>query len=114
MSVIEYCFIRSRQVAIKRDDLLSNSYPGNKWRKLHSVLLELESSTSKYAELVGFGGSQGNMMLALAKLAHNFNLEFHYYTHSSTSQLSRVGGNFAVCLCFCCCWSNGRKLSLLA
>jgi 1-aminocyclopropane-1-carboxylate deaminase/D-cysteine desulfhydrase-like pyridoxal-dependent ACC family enzyme len=59
------------------------------------VLLDLASS-SKYSQLVSYGGSQGNMMLALAHLAKEHNLQFRYYTHRNASNDANEG-NLSVC-----------------
>jgi len=69
-------FLRGRNFYVKRDDLISDYYPGNKYRKLYSLI---ETDSLKYKNIISYGGSQSNAMLAIAHLAHKKNWNFTYY-----------------------------------
>jgi 1-aminocyclopropane-1-carboxylate deaminase/D-cysteine desulfhydrase-like pyridoxal-dependent ACC family enzyme len=94
-SAISKLPIQNRVVWVKRDDLQNNFYPGNKFRKLHSVLKKLNSNSTSYSRVVSFGGCQSNMMLAVATMAHQYRLKFDYYTpYISPSSRSNFGNMF--------------------
>ena len=60
---------------IKRDDLISSCYSGNKIRKLHALF-----DRDKPRHLVSFGGYQSNAMLSMACFAKERNIGFTYIT----------------------------------
>lgn len=64
--------LRADEIWIKRDDLLSNIYGGNKIRKLEFILADARSRGTK--TLITVGGLGSNHALALA--AHSKNLGF--------------------------------------
>jgi 1-aminocyclopropane-1-carboxylate deaminase/D-cysteine desulfhydrase-like pyridoxal-dependent ACC family enzyme len=64
--------LRADEIWIKRDDLLSNIYGGNKIRKLEFILADARSRGAK--TLITVGGLGSNHTLALA--AHSKNLGF--------------------------------------
>ena len=66
---------------MKRDDLLcvpDVGLSGNKARKFWG-LWESEISSSSCDEIVSYGGSQSNAMVAIAAIAHAKNIRFVYY-----------------------------------
>eukprot|EP00741_Cyanophora_paradoxa_P015802 tig00020904_g15255.t1 len=83
--------LRGRKLYVKRDDLLSQKYPGNKLRKLQSTI---QSSVRR--PIVSFGGNQSNAMLAIAALAHDCGVPFTYHTQTLPKWLkSNPIGNLA-------------------
>lgn len=89
-------FLRGRNFYVKRDDLISDYYPGNKYRKLYSLI---ETDSLKYKNIISYGGSQSNAMLAIAYLAHKKNWNFTYYLKTLPKWLKENPiGNFKVAL----------------
>jgi len=112
-----------RTVLIKRDDILSDKYPGtnvvclslcsrprltplalavgNKLRKLFSFIKDAqldtnpsENRSSSRRKLITWGGNQSNSMLACAHLANDMKLDFHYITTPlSTKAKQDTAGN---------------------
>ncbi len=70
---------------VKRDDLLSKVYPGNKARKLASYL---EKPREFYLgrHLVSIGGTQSNAMVAIAAMANRLLIPFTYFSYSSSER----------------------------
>ena len=79
-------FFEGSNFYVKRDDLISNYYPGNKYRKLFS-LIHTESSTFK--NIISYGGSQSNAMIAIAYLAREKDWNFTYYLKTLPSWLKK-------------------------
>lgn len=77
MDVIEH---NKKLIYIKRDDLLSTHYPGNKYRKLYYYIHQLRTHPQRWRAVVSYGGNQSNLMLAAAHLAREFNAQFTYFT----------------------------------
>lgn len=67
-------------IYIKRDDLLSSYYPGNKYRKLCYFIEQLRANPTRWNHVVSYGGNQSNLMLAAAHLAREFQCQFTYFT----------------------------------
>ena len=89
-------FLRGKNFYIKRDDLISDYYPGNKYRKLYSLI---EEDCFKYKNIISYGGSQSNAMLAIAHLAHKKNWKFTYYLKTLPKWLKEnPAGNFKMAL----------------
>ena len=89
-------FLRGRNFYIKRDDLISDYYPGNKYRKLYSLI---EEDSLKYKNIISYGGSQSNAMLAIAHLAHKKGWDFTYYLKMLPKWLKdNPVGNFKMAL----------------
>jgi len=89
-------FFRGRDFYIKRDDLISDFYPGNKYRKLYSLI---NTDSSKYKNIISYGGAQSNAMLAIAHLANKKNWKFTYYLKTLPIWLKeKPVGNFKMSL----------------
>lgn len=89
-------FFRGRNFYVKRDDLISDYYPGNKYRKLYSLI---ETDSVKYKNIISYGGSQSNAMLAIAHLAHKKSWNFTYYLKTLPKWLKENPiGNFKTAL----------------
>ena len=83
----------SQNFKIKRDDLLSNEFDGNKARKFYA-LFGLDFSV--YDTIVSFGGAQSNAMYSLSAFAKIKNLKFDYYAKQIPSHLRlNPSGNYA-------------------
>lgn len=85
------------------DDLLSEKYPGNKFRKLWCFIKLLDefkngqqNRLATVKKVVSAGGHQSNLMLAAAYLAKDLGVPFLYYTKSLTLSTlkKKPEGNF--------------------
>lgn len=85
--------LEGREFLIKRDDLFDPYLSGNKFRKLHTLINTPKQNLKK---IISYGGTQSNAMLALAKLCHDKEWEFVYYTKaiSATLKKQKVGNLF--------------------
>lgn len=77
--------IFGRDMTIIRDDLISlgvNSLSGNKARKLKFLVNNNDNkmNNNNIKLLASYGGYQSNSMLAIAKIANEYNYDFVYYT----------------------------------
>ena len=87
---------------IKRDDLLSPEFSGNKARKFHYFL---ENDFPKVKKVVSYGSNQSNAMYSLSVLAKLKDWEFEYYIDHLPSYLEEnPNGNFKYAL------ENGMKI----
>ena len=87
---------------IKRDDLLSPEFSGNKARKFHYFL---ENDFPKVKKVVSYGSNQSNAMYSLSVLAKLKGWEFEYYIDHLPSYLEEnPNGNFKYAL------ENGMKI----
>jgi 1-aminocyclopropane-1-carboxylate deaminase/D-cysteine desulfhydrase-like pyridoxal-dependent ACC family enzyme len=94
MSAIQKFSFGKRLTYVKRDDLMNTLYPGNKFRKLFSVIHQLQQPNHNKKQVISFGGRQSNHMLAVAHLAKEFGLKYLYYTPpSSNASQSHTAGN---------------------
>jgi len=87
---------------IKRDDLLSPEFSGNKARKFHYFL---ENDFPKVKKVISYGSNQSNAMYSLSVLAKIKGWEFEYYIDHLPSYLKEnPNGNFKYAL------ENGMKV----
>lgn len=83
---------KGRKFFLKRDDLYNPFLSGNKFRKLHTLIQTPKSSLKR---ILSYGGTQSNAMVALAKLCHDKEWEFVYYTKKlSKTQKENPQGNY--------------------
>ena len=75
---------RQHTFLIKRDDLLSDEFSGNKARKLYHFLI---NDTPQINTIISYGGNQSNLMYSLSCLAKIKNWRFIYYTKPLPQQL---------------------------
>ena len=62
-SAVETIMFRGKPVYIKRDDLIDPCLSGNKFRKLYALTV---TDSSKYNQVISYGGNQSNAMLSIA------------------------------------------------
>ena len=81
---------------IKRDDLLSSEFSGNKARKFYYYL---ENDFPKVKKVVSYGSNQSNAMYSLSFLAKIKGWKFEYYIDHLPSYLEKnPNGNFKYAL----------------
>ena len=81
-----------REFYVKRDDLIDPFLAGNKYRKLYTLL---QTSPNTYNQIISYGGTQSNAMLAIAAMCKEKKWEFVYYTKPiSESQKNQNYGNY--------------------
>ncbi len=89
---------------IKRDDLLSHDFSGNKARKFEYFLANPPKSIKS---IISYGSNQSNAMYSLSVLAKKLGVEFIYVTHHVSEFLKQnPTGNYLAAL------ENGMKLLL--
>jgi 1-aminocyclopropane-1-carboxylate deaminase len=71
----------SRDIYIKRDDLIHEIISGNKWRKLKYFLAAFDSS--KYIRIVSIGGAYSNHLHALSYTCYLLNIPCKLYIYGS-------------------------------
>ncbi len=90
--------MEGREFLIKRDDLIDPYLAGNKYRKLYTLV---NTPSDRYDTIISYGGTQSNAMVAIAKLCHDKNWRFLYYTKPlSEYQKRNVVGNYKTALDF--------------
>ena len=100
---IEPIVFRGHNFYLKRDDLISNDFSGNKARKLHYYLA---NDFPHIKKLVSYGSNQSNAMYSMSVLAKLRGWKFTYYTdHLSEYLKTNPHGNYAKAL------ENGMKIS---
>ncbi len=100
---IESIVFRGHNFYLKRDDLISNDFSGNKARKLHYYLV---NDFPHIKKLVSYGSNQSNAMYSMSVLAKLRGWQFTYYTdHISEYLKTNPHGNYAKAL------ENGMKIS---
>lgn len=77
ISPISKIFLDGREFYVKRDDLIDPFLAGNKYRKLYTLL---NTPQKKYNNIISYGGTQSNAMLAIAAMCKTQNWHFTYYT----------------------------------
>ncbi len=101
-SPVEKIYLDSFEIYLKRDDLLSKDFSGNKARKF-KYFLDNDFPTIK--KVVGHGSNQSNAMYSLSVLAKLRGWEFEFYTKHLSSYLEQFpSGNYKNAL------QNGMKL----
>ena len=89
---------------VKRDDLLSKEFSGNKARKFYSLL---QQDLSQYSTIVSHGSNQSNAMYSLSVLAKYKKIPFDYYCdHLSSFLAQNPIGNLKAAL------DNGMNLHI--
>lgn len=84
------------EIFVKRDDLLSNDFSGNKARKFFYYL---ENEFPLMTKVVSHGSNQSNAMYSLSVLCQLKGWEFTYYTHNIPSFLQKEPlGNYKAAL----------------
>ncbi len=87
----EYSF-NNINFLLKRDDLISIDFSGNKARKIDWYRNNLPNSIDT---IVSYGSIQSNAMYSLAKFANNMGLKFKYYANHIPSFLKKnLVGNY--------------------
>jgi len=101
-SVFQKVSFHNKDFIVMRDDLIHNTFSGNKARKL-AFALDIKYSPIK--KIVSFGGNQSNFMLALSQLAILKDCLFEYWTRSLPKFLKNApNGNYKIAL------KNGMKI----
>jgi len=101
-SPIEKKEFSNKQIFIKRDDLLSKEFSGNKARKFYYYLYNEFPHVKK---VVSYGSNQSNAMYSLSVLAKMKGWEFEYHvTHLPSYLEENPHGNFKYAL------ENGMNL----
>lgn len=84
------------EIFVKRDDLLSRDFSGNKARKFHYFL---ENDFPHIKKIISCGSNQSNAMYSLSVLCQLKGWEFIYYTHHIPSFLQEnPTGNYKAAL----------------
>jgi 1-aminocyclopropane-1-carboxylate deaminase/D-cysteine desulfhydrase-like pyridoxal-dependent ACC family enzyme len=95
-SPLQHIDFRDKKYLIKRDDLLSDHFSGNKARKFHYYL---NKDLSSYKKVISYGSSQSNAMYSLSVFAKEKNLEYDYYVdHIAEFLKSNPNGNYKYAL----------------
>lgn len=69
--------LEGREFLIKRDDLVDKYLTGNKFRKLHPLLITPKSTFNK---IISYGGTQSNAMLSISAMCKQKGWEYIYYS----------------------------------
>lgn len=89
---IDKITIDGRIFYVKRDDLYDLHLSGNKFRKLYKFL---QTPKEDLDQIISYGGTQSNAMLAIAKMCHIKGWEFIYYSKPlSSTQKEQKFGNY--------------------
>ena len=103
-SIIEKKNFKNHTIYIKRDDLISKEFSGNKARKFHYFL---ENESPHVEKVVSYGSNQSNAMYSLSVLAKMKGWKFDYYVDHIPSYLKEnPHGNYKYAL------SNGMNLHI--
>ena len=93
---------QNHTIYIKRDDLLSKDFSGNKARKFHYFLAHEFPHIQK---IISYGSAQSNAMYSISVLAKKQGWEFNYYTtHIADYLKENPHGNYKYAL------ENGMKI----
>ena len=103
-SPIQKKTFKNQSIYIKRDDLLSKEFSGNKARKFAYFL---EHDFANVKKIVSYGSNQSNAMYSLSVLAKLKSWEFKYYvTHVPDYLKQNPQGNYKYAL------ENGMKIEV--
>ncbi|RXJ57582.1 1-aminocyclopropane-1-carboxylate deaminase/D-cysteine desulfhydrase [Candidatus Marinarcus aquaticus] len=95
-SPVEKINFNGFELYVKRDDLLSHDFSGNKARKF---LYFLEHDFSKVKKLVSYGSAQANSLYSLAVLAQQKRWQLDFYVNHIASYLKNSPvGNYKAAL----------------
>lgn len=93
---VEKMSFRGRDYFLKRDELISEDFSGNKGRKFHSIL---KKELPHIKRVISYGSNQSNAMYSLSVLAKARGWEFIYHTDHIPDLLRRTPvGNYAAAL----------------
>ena len=91
-SPISKIILDGREFFVKRDDLIDPFLAGNKYRKLYTLL---QTPSNKFNQIISYGGTQSNAMLAIAAMCKSKGWKFTYYTKPvSKTQKEQKKGNY--------------------
>ena len=94
--------IKNHPIYVKRDDLLSKDFSGNKARKFYYYL---QNEFPKIKKVISYGSAQSNAMYSLSVLAKLKGWKFDYYVEHLASYLEKnPDGNYKYAL------ENGMQL----
>ncbi len=80
-----------REFLVKRDDLVDKYLTGNKFRKLHPLLVTPNQTFNK---IISYGGTQSNAMLSISAMCKQKGWEYIYYSKKiSKTQEEKNSGN---------------------
>jgi 1-aminocyclopropane-1-carboxylate deaminase len=79
-SPISECNFKNNIFLIKRDDLISEEFSGNKARKFY-YYFEYLKQNPQIKKIISYGSNQSNAMYSLSVLAKLFNIELTYYVN---------------------------------
>jgi len=103
-SPIHKCNFNNQLIYLKRDDLLSNEFSGNKARKLYYYL---KHDFPEVEKLISYGSIQSNAMYSLSVLAKLKKWDFEYYVTKVPEHLKNEPyGNYKYAL------ENGMSIIL--
>jgi 1-aminocyclopropane-1-carboxylate deaminase/D-cysteine desulfhydrase-like pyridoxal-dependent ACC family enzyme len=88
-SPVTHFNLDQRTIYVKRDELLSSDFSGNKARKLAYFLA---NPPPNIETLISYGGTQSNLMFSLSCLAKLNNWQFIYYVRTLSEQ-ARAANN---------------------
>ena len=95
-SPIQKVFFKDREILIKRDDLLSEDFSGNKARKFYYFL---KHDFSQVTKIISYGSNQSNAMYSLSVLCKLKGWEVDYYvSHISNFLKQNPVGNYKYAL----------------
>ena len=95
-SPVEKRYFEGNLIYVKRDDLLSREFSGNKARKFYHYLIE---DYPQIKSVVSYGSSQSNAMYSLSVLAKMRGWKFEYHVkHLSDYLKEHPHGNFKYAL----------------
>lgn len=101
-SPIQKKLFRDKTIYIKRDDLISKDFSGNKARKFHYYL---SNEFPNITKVISYGSAQSNAMYSLSVLAKKKGWKFDYYIDHLASYLKEnPHGNYKYAL------NNGMNL----
>ena len=96
ISPTEEIIFRNKQFFVKRDDLLSDNFSGNKARKLYYYLINDFPDIQK---VVSYGSIQSNAMYSISVLCKKRGWEFDYFVnHIPSYLLENPEGNYKYAL----------------
>ena len=82
--------LEGREFFVKRDDLVDKYLTGNKFRKLHPLLV---TPNKAFDKIISYGGTQSNAMLSISAMCKQKGWEYIYYTKeiSKTQEEKNIG-----------------------
>ncbi|RJG42220.1 1-aminocyclopropane-1-carboxylate deaminase/D-cysteine desulfhydrase [Motilimonas pumila] len=87
-SPVELSHFQGQDFYIKRDDLLSADFSGNKARKFHFLL---QQKPHQLQRLIAYGSAQANSLLSLAALCKHQGWQLEYYVNRVPPMVQQSG-----------------------